>query len=206
VGTAAALCVEHGLTPRQLYRQKTLLSHLQHSLLRDDQTIYGMKNADPKDLARFAKVSASGQMDDAPAANLTNGWARNIPGKQIHYWASRMDGDGAWIELSWDSPRRIREVQITFDTGFQRELTLSAQDSVNEGMIRAAQPETVRDYEVQVRKRGESRWTSVAAITGNHQRLRRHRFEPAEAEAVRLRITATNGIQFARVFELRCYA
>ena len=43
-------------------------------------------------------------------------------------------------------------------------------------------------------------------MKGNHQRLRRHRIEPVEAQAVRIHITATNGDDFARIFEVRCYA
>ena len=46
----------------------------------------------------------------------------------------------------------------------------------------------------------------MAAVNGNHQRLRRHAFEPLEAEAVRIHVTATNGDDFARIFEVRCYA
>ncbi len=50
-GTAAALCVRHGLTPRQLYQDGTRLGELQQTLLRDDQTIKDLRNEDPADLA-----------------------------------------------------------------------------------------------------------------------------------------------------------
>ena len=76
---------------------------------------------------------------------------------------------------------------------------------MNRGIIRAAQPETVRDYTVSYRKPG-GELAEVTAVKGNHQRLRRHRFEPVEAQAVRVHITATNGDDFARIFEVRCYA
>jgi len=36
--------------------------------------------------------------------------------------------------------------------------------------------------------------------------LNRHRFAPVEAKSLRLRITATNGADTARVYEIRCYA
>ena len=55
------------------------------------------------------------------------------------------------MELRWDRPQRIREVQITFDSGFKRQLTLSAQESQNVNLLRAAQPETVKDYVVVAR-------------------------------------------------------
>ena len=43
-------------------------------------------------------------------------------------------------------------------------------------------------------------------MTGNHQRLLRHKFPPTEAATLRLKVTATNGDKLARVFEVRCYA
>jgi hypothetical protein len=46
---------------------------------------------------------------------------------------------------------------------------------------------------------------TLATITGNHQRLNRLVLEPFDATAVRIRITKTNGIKEARLFEVRCY-
>ena len=95
-------------------------------------------------------------------------------------------------------------MQITFDSGFHRELTLSASDGVTRRVIRGPQPETVRDYRVEVRT-ADGRTVPVAEVAGNHQRLRRHRFEPLEAAALRIHVTATNGNPEARIFEVRCY-
>ncbi|MFN0108392.1 MAG: FAD-dependent oxidoreductase, partial [Blastocatellia bacterium] len=43
-GTAAALCIKHNLLPRGLYENKAKLKELQQTLLRDDQSIKGLKN------------------------------------------------------------------------------------------------------------------------------------------------------------------
>ncbi len=56
-GTAAALCLRHGTHPRGLYERH--LGELQQTLLRHDQYIPGLANADPADLARRARLSAS---------------------------------------------------------------------------------------------------------------------------------------------------
>ncbi|MDP2997872.1 MAG: FAD-dependent oxidoreductase [Bryobacterales bacterium] len=208
-GTAAALALDRGVMPRDLYRDKTLLKTVQQKLLRDDQTIRGAVNEDAEDLARAARVTASAEIGPARAANLIDGHTRDYPrkeGSEIHHWAAKLDGGAPWIELGWDQPRRIGEVQLAFDTGFQRMLTLSSQNNVNTRMVRAAQPETVRDYTVAVRARGSRDWTEVASVKGNYQRLRRHRFTPVEAEAVRVTVAATNGLEEARIFEVRCYA
>jgi hypothetical protein len=193
-GTAACMCAEGGFTPRELYGRKDRLRELQQALLRDDQTIRGVRNEDPRDLARTARPTAS----DGDAELALDGWVRDIPKKEIHHWRARMTPEGAWLELAWDRPQRIREVQIAFDSGFQRQLTLSAQDSTSRTCIRAPQPETVRDYRLICGGR-------TIEVKGNHQRLNRHRFEPVETQSVRIHVRATNGDEFARIFEVRCY-
>ncbi len=61
VGTAAALCVKHGVTPRQIGREH--IRRLQQLLLKDDAYLVGLRNEDPADLARAAKVSASSMQE-----------------------------------------------------------------------------------------------------------------------------------------------
>lgn len=209
VGAAAAVCAREGLKPRELYEKKTLLSGLQQTLMRDDQTIRGGKNQDPKDLARKAKVKASGYERDAKPELVLDGITRDIPGAtrpEIHRWTERLGDGGAWIELEWDAPQTISEVQITFDTGFQRELTLSAAASVQENLIRGPQPETVRDYTLSYRSSDAGEQKPLAAISGNHQRLRRHSFDPVQAKSLRVHVTSANRGAQARIFEIRCYA
>lgn len=199
-GTAAALCVKDGLLPRQLAQDASRVARLQQVLLRDDQSLRGIKNEDPADLARQAKAVASSEEPHAPAANVINGWVRDIPNKEVHQWQGRMGASGAWVELQWPKPVRIREVQLTFDTGFQRELTLTSQDGANKGIIRAPQPETVKDYRILAGDR------VLSEVKGNHQRLNRARFDTVTTDRLRIQIDATNGSDLARVFEIRCYA
>ncbi len=199
-GTAAAQCVQQGILPRQLAQDRAKVYTLQQTLLRDDQSLRGVKNEDPADLAREATVEASAELPHAPARNLLDGFVRDIPGKEVHQWQARLGEGGAWIELRWPQPVKIAEVRITFDSGFQRELTLTASDSINKAIIRAPQPETVRDYRLLA---GTKR---VATVRGNHQRLNRLRFEPVMTDRLRLHVDSTNGSDLARVFEIRCYA
>lgn len=56
-GTAAAMCVDKRITPRMLGRKH--ITELQQTLLKNDQTIPGIKNEDPHDLASAAGVTAS---------------------------------------------------------------------------------------------------------------------------------------------------
>lgn len=205
-GTAAAFCVRHGLDPRQLFADKPRLRELQQALLRDDQTIKGLRNEQPDDVARQAKVTASSSHDLSRPGNVIDGEVRDMGGEWKHRWGVKLGEEEAWLQLDWHQPQRLARIQFTFDTGFHRELTLSASAGVNQKMIRAAQPETVRDYTVSWQPAAGSPWRELLRVTGNHQRLVRHSFSPIEAVALRLTITATNGEALARVYEVRAYA
>jgi len=211
IGTAAAQCVESGIAPRALARDAAQVARLQEALLRDDQTIKGRPNRDPLDLARQSTATASAEAGEARAALVLDGFTRDIPDQhgdpvEIHHWAAPVsEGRPAWIELRWEAPRRLRQVQITFDTGFRRQLTLSAQESQNINLLRAPQPETVKDYTLTYRSTGGDSGT-LAVVKNNFQRVNRHNFEAVEAQSVRVEVEATNGDSQARMFEIRCYA
>ncbi len=199
-GTAAAFCVKSKLTPRALAADSTRVLELRRSLLRDDQTIAAARNDDPLDLARGARMSVSTEEAEGAASKLLDGHVRDIPGEASHKWMGRLNADGAWIELVWPEPVTLHEIRLTFDSGFQRELTLTSSTEINSGILRGPQPETVRDYVLLAD--GEE----LVRVTENHQRLRTHRFAGVELRSLRLWVLATNGSELARVFEIRCYS
>lgn len=59
VGLAAAVCVQKGITPRDIY--KNHLKEFRQMLLKDDQYIPGLKNEDKNDLALTASITASSE-------------------------------------------------------------------------------------------------------------------------------------------------
>ncbi|MFB0523025.1 MAG: FAD-dependent oxidoreductase, partial [Candidatus Bathyarchaeia archaeon] len=61
-GTAAALCLKKGTTPRKLANDLELVKELQQTLLKDDCFIINCPNEDLTDLARGASVTASSRM------------------------------------------------------------------------------------------------------------------------------------------------
>jgi hypothetical protein len=205
VGTAAALCIRQNLQPRELSADPARILELRQVLLRDDQTIRRARNEDPLDLAREADVTASAELSDAPGEHVINGYIRDLPRKMDNRWAAPLTANGVWVQLNWAKPRKISHVQLTFDTGFHRPLTLTHQDSYNDKMVRGPQPETVRDYEL-IAIDTTGKLTSLAKVTGNYQRLNRHNLASTEMKSLRLLIKATNGSEIASVFEIRCYA
>lgn len=63
VGTAAAMCSERHVSPRELGQRH--IAELQQTLLRNDMHIIGIRNEDQRDLARFADVEATSSMPGA---------------------------------------------------------------------------------------------------------------------------------------------
>ena len=201
VGTAAALCVRYNCTPREL--GKEAIKELQQILLKQDAYIIGVTNSDPYDIARTAEVRASSEVRGWEAVNVINGVSRGVYERKNRWASDPTQAMPQWLELHFREPKRIREVHLTFDTGLNRALTLTHEDGFHRRMVWGPQPETARDYELQVLY-GDSAET-VVKVEGNYQRKRIHQFEPQLAKSIRLIVHATNGDKSARVFEVRVY-
>lgn len=216
VGTAAAHAAKHGIEPANLAADPETMNTIQQRLLRDDAYLIGVVNLDPNDRARDAKASASSAQAGAGAANVISGPTRSTHGPKgvkpdraapgLHRWISDPEaGFPAWIQLHWETPEPLSEVQLVFDTGMHRVLTLSHSDAYVDRMKWGQpQPETVRDYTIEAQCNGH--WHTLAQVNGNHQRRRVHRVNPpGPVAALRVNITATNGLDHARIFEIRAY-
>jgi len=129
---------------------------------------------------------------------------RAVPG--THRWMSDPVANlPATLELRWPAPVTVCEIQLIFDTGLHRFLTLSQADGYTAKMQWGRpQPETVRDYRLELETAGG--WTEAHREAGNYQRRRVHRLErPVETRALRVVVTATNGLDHARICEVRVY-
>ncbi len=216
VGTAAALAFSRGLLPADAACNATIMHEIQQRLLRDDAFLIGVQNTDPEDLARDARVSASSQAKQGAAEQVIDGQTRSVHGPcgapparveaGTHRWMSNPAVPlPAWIQLEWECPVAVGLIQLVFDTGLHRHLTLTHHDGYAEKMQWGRpQEETVRDYVIQLRN--GTRWTHEMRVQGNHQRRRVHRIEPPVlATALRINVLATNGIAEARICEIRVY-
>ncbi len=206
VGTAGAMAAAAKATDIAVHFTPAETIRLQQRLLRDDAFLPGQRNTDPDDLARSARVTAANETATGPATQVTDGATREFfpalgpwADGATHRWESITLP--AWIELTWLSSVTVSEIHLTFDSGFHRELTLSASDHITRKIIRGPQPELVRDYEVLLDGR------TIACVTGNTLRKRVHRlFAPVATSSLRLLVKATHGAHQARVFEIRAYA
>lgn len=236
VGTAAALALRQNVLPADIASDRSLVHAIQQQLLRDDCCLIGVSNNDSHDLVRSAaQITASSTREqdacrlvrqngaglahsgecahaaDAGPENIRSGHTRIVtklpPDRQqpgLHRWMSRELP--AWLEVRWNEPVPVHEIILVFDTGLHRLLTLSQADGYTQKMLWGRpQPETVRDYELSFET--PTGWQTVETIQNNHHRLCRHVLpEPATTTALRLTITATNGLDHARVVEVRAYA
>jgi hypothetical protein len=206
VGAAAAIVCKDGVSPQEIAETKRV-KKLQQMLLKDDAFIPGLRNEDPDDHAlRCASITASSSKEGCAPELVIDGITRDLTAPRLGPWA---DGNRhaweskdlpGWLELKWAKPIEIREIHLTFDSGFQRELILSCSDSLTKKIVRGAQPETVKSYEVLAGDR------IIASEINNYLRKRIHRLaSPVTTSTLRINVTATHGIPTARIFEVRVY-
>jgi glycine/D-amino acid oxidase-like deaminating enzyme len=220
VGTAAALACRAQVAPASLPETPALMREVQQRLLRDDCYLVGGVNSDDGDLVRSAMaVTASSAQPGAEAELIRSGQTRAVHGDGrgicappdrarpgLHRWMSAPGaGLPAWLEIRWPRPVVLSEIVLVFDTGLHRLLTLSQADGYTAKVLWGRpQPETVRDYRVEALTPTGA--VLVADVAGNHQRRGVHRLAtPLEATALRVTVSATNGIDHARICEVRAY-
>lgn len=216
VGTAAACAVKHNLEPNVLSSNTKLVEEIQQQLLRDDAYLVGIHNKDPEDIAQKARITASSEQAQGKAVNIISGQTRAVFGKLgatpdrsnpgTHRWmSSPQAGLPAWIELRWEHSHTLSEIQLIFDTGMHRMLTMTQLDGFVRKMIWGKpQPETVRDYQIEGLVNGK--WQRLVDVKGNYQRRCVHKLDnPISVKAIRVSVTATNGLDHTRILEIRIY-
>ena len=193
VGTAAALCNEKGISPREL---KKHIEELQRTLVLDDCYIPNYKLLLPNDLARTAVISASSEK--YPVENLVNGELRNY-GRQINCWQSvGIAREGEWIRLNWSNPQTIKSLILRFDSDLSSELTITLSDK-----IRAKQkpfPNTlVKNYSVYFYN--DKKLVKKIEKTNNFLRLNRLETEVI-ADEIEIRFLETYGADYVSVYSV----
>lgn len=201
VGTAAALCIKKGLAPSEL---SPYIVELQQQLLKDDCYIPGYRNQDPADLALQAVISASSEKSDCKARYVINGITR-AEGDQSNCWESLpLNGVPQSIQLNWDNPHSISEIRITFDPELTTEIMPTIISSIRDRQPEGVPPQLVRDYRTELLLKDIPVWT--ATVTNNAQRLNILTIpQGIHADTLRISVDATNGIDTARIFEIRAY-
>jgi hypothetical protein len=215
VGTAAAYSVAHELSPAKITMDRQAIEIIQQQLLEDDAYLIDVVNEDACDFAKHATVIASSEQRAGPAKNVVQGPTRSVHGAYgvvakrtapgTHRWMSDpAAGFPAWIELEWHEVITPTRIQLIFDTGLHRVMTLSHADSYTAKMCWGiTPPECVTAFRMEVRREGE--WRLVDRVTSNYQRRVVRSLDAGAIDALRVVIEATGGIDHARICEIRVY-
>ncbi|VGO18486.1 FAD-dependent oxidoreductase [Pontiella sulfatireligans] len=199
VGTAAALCLEKGVAPRELGQNH--MDELQEQLLRDDAFIPLRSAKDPKDLAKTAaRISASSTLS-GDVKLLTDGMARDEE-HFIHHWES--DGLPAEVTLEWDKAVPLSTVEIKCDTNVKRNIMMLKNPQENKAFTSVVPREMLKSLELQALVDGE--WLRIGLNDDNQRRLIKFQFDSIKATAIRIHMKETFGAQNAKLFEIRSYA
>ena len=196
VGTAAALCVKHGFSPRGL------LSHiekLREILAVDDCYIPGYGLLLNNDLALSAKLSAASEQH--PVCNLVNGELRNM-GDTVNLWQSDgLSKNGEYVTLKWDEPKKIKTVILRFDSDLSSELTITLSDGIRKGQKRFPQT-LIKDYDLIFYDKGNI--VGELRQTDNILRLNRLKVDFV-ADEVKIVLKTTHGAVDASMFAVNIF-
>jgi hypothetical protein len=116
------------------------------------------------------------------------------PGASTNVWRSDAgQGLPQWIELSWETPQNITQIEITFPNQVLTEVH-------GEGPF-YVEPQLPRNYILEIDG------AEVLRITGNTQHRRIHQLnQKIQAKRLRLIVLETNGDPSASVAEIRVYS
>jgi hypothetical protein len=199
VGTAAAICNQKNVTPREV--GKTYIKELQEQLLRDDVFIPKRPANDADNLAKKASIIFGSSTSSGDAKNLLNGMSRDIDGK-INHWQS--DGLNASLQLEWEVPITLSSIEMKCDTNVNRNIMMR-KDSRNDDLYGNGVPkEMLKALNFEARINGS--WISLGKITDNRTRLIKIKFDSVKTTAIRVKMTETYGADTIKLFEIRCYA
>jgi hypothetical protein len=199
-GTAAALAIRFGTTPRGV--GQCHMDSLQQQLMDDDCHLpHFIRRLPPASLdAACSAISPSGKQVRMTSV-LQDGIDRPI-GKDPHAW----DGPiGSVLQLRLTKTEHLKEIRLVFDSDLNRSsLPLESRDRPMKCIYLRNEapwgvPQTlIRHFRVEAQT-GREEWTELAEVTDNHQRLVRLPVS-ISTDAVRLVLLKTWGSPNCRLF------
>jgi hypothetical protein len=196
VGTAAAIAVRDGLTPRGVHQER--LQELQQTLMDDDVYLPWRQRA-VSELSSTARLTAE-QGDPEP---LRNGIDRPV-GQDDNGWTT---DPGKGVQYEFGSRREVRQIRIVFDSDLNRPDPAHGANSIARNMphvfpLNAAAwrvpPTMVRSFRIEALD-ACGNWNTVFREENNYQRLVRVPIA-VTAGAIRLVPETTWGAARCRVF------
>lgn len=123
-GTAAAIAVRHGLTPREVGRQK--IREIQARLMEDDCFLPGFRR-EIAPLSRQARLTC----DYGDCSALQNGVDRRIWGVDNGYFGKTNKA----VTYTFDQPTRISQFRLVLDSDLNREFVAGNPNGLNTSSV-----------------------------------------------------------------------
>ncbi|GGH80533.1 hypothetical protein JOD43_002402 [Pullulanibacillus pueri] len=211
LGTFAALTVHYKKPLKEAWRDENLIKEAQQQLIRQGAFLPG--KFFEGNLARLANIRASSEQELGKAENVVDGFTRSVHGEKgvrpdltrpgTHRWMSDPYDASPWLELKWEEPVEVSKITLVLDTGLHRFLSLSHSDGLQEKMVWGqAQPETLKEFKLVARHaEGE---TDIAHVKNNYHGQVHFKVDLKKLSELRLEVFSTNGLDHARVIEVRC--
>lgn len=184
VGTAAAIAVKNGLTPREVGKKH--IREIQQSLLRQDAYLPWVKQ-EFSDITSKAKLTATSG-DPEP---LRDGINRPVKEDQ-HAWNGRI-GDS--VEYTWEGAQLVKEATFIFDSALAKIVQLSYHQK--DSQLTSPPEEVVKDFRLEILT--PDGWRLWKKVRGNHQRLVRVSIG-TPATGVRFTADSTWGAENVRLY------
>ncbi len=158
-GTAAAIALREGLSPRGVLEQK--IADLQQCLMEDDCYIPRHKRR-VSELSLRAELSAS----DGDPEPLRNGIDRPV-GNEDNGWTG---SPGSWVEYSLGGVHFINDVRLVFDSDLNRKAKNSLSNYPLSGEASGVPASMVSKFRIEVMD-GTGSWKVAQSVENNYQRL-----------------------------------
>lgn len=196
-GTAAAMCCQKGVTPRDIYMYH--ISELQECLLRDDLFIPHRPATDINDMARLASFTAS-STKSGDVKLLTDGYSRDEVDK-MHHWQS--DGVGCELVLKWGKKINLSSVEIKCDSDLHSEIQIHPKKEKMDKRTPGMPALLVKSASVEALVGGV--WRKFATVDRNLHRLIIFKGESLTTDSIRITFKQTYGAADVKIYEVRCY-
>lgn len=198
-GVAASMCVEKGVSPRDIYTGH--IAELQELLQRRDYYIPYLVQEDPDNLAKAAKVSAS-STSSGSVENLFDGISRDrVESQEIHHWQSL--GTEAVVTLDWKKAINASTLELKFDTNVRRPIMMHKNPRKNFNQVPGIPPELVRSFTVEAKVAGK--WQEVATVEENMRRYVVVELGDIKTDAIRVKLHDTYGANNIKMYHLGVY-
>lgn len=198
VGTASAIAIKNGVTPREI--SEKYICELQQMLMDDDCWLPYCKTK-ISELTKSATITSTGE----DAELLLNGIKRHY-GDDKNCWSGKI---GDTVTFSFDSEKAINEVRFVFNSDLNRETTGAGKYipekmntcNVHKNAPALNVPKTlVKNMKIEI-KNADDKWQEIDGIKENHQRLVKIKIGKT-TKAIRFTLTSTNGNEIADIYSI----